>query len=94
VLEGLRSITDMVNGLSFAFVGVAILLSTVYSRWLGWTILVAGAGWIVVGFVIGTRGLSDAVNAPLAIVIVLTVGWALAMGVVITLRERHAIDGT
>ncbi len=92
VLEGLRSITDIVNGLSFAFLGIAILLSAVYSRWLGWTILVAGAGWIVVGFVIGTDGLSDAVNAPFAIVIALTVVWALAMGVVITRRERQAMD--
>ena len=94
VLEGLRSMTDIVNGLSFAFVGVAILLSTVYSRWLGWTILVAGAGWIVVGLVIGTDGLTDAVNAPFTIVIALTVVWALAMGVVITRRERLAVDAT
>ncbi len=57
-------------------------------------VLVAGAGWIVVGFVIGTDGLSDAVNAPFAIVIALTVVWALAMGVVITRRERLAVDAT
>ena len=94
VLEGLRSITDIVNGLSFAILGVAILLSSVYSSWLGWTILVAGAGWIVVGFVIGTDGLSDSLNALFAIVIALTVVWAMAMGVVITRRERQAVDAT
>jgi len=94
VLEGLRSITDIVSGLSFAMLGVAILLSTVYSRWLGWTILVAGGGWIVVGLVIGANGLSDAVNAPFVIVIALTVVWAVAMGVVITRRERRAVDAS
>jgi hypothetical protein len=94
VLEGLRSITDIVNGSSFAIFGVALLLSTVYARWLGWTILVAGAGWIVVGFVISVDGLSNAVNAPFAIVIALTVFWAVAMGVVITRRERQTVDAT
>jgi hypothetical protein len=94
VLEGLGSVTDIVSGLSFAFLGVAILLSTVYSRWLGWTILAAGAGWIVVGFVIGTKGLSDSVNAPFAIVTSLTVVWAVAMGIVLTRRERQLVDTT
>ena len=86
--------TDIVNGLSFAFLGVAILLSSVYSKWLGWTILVAAAGWIVVGFVIGMNGLSDAINAPFTIVIALTVVWALSMGVVMTRREHQEVDAT
>ena len=87
-------LTGGVVRVAYAFLGVAILLSTVYSRWLGWTILVAGAGWSVVGFVIGTDGLSDSLNALFAIVVALTVVWAMAMGVVITLRERQAADVT
>ena len=46
------------------------------------------------GFVIATDGLSDSLNAPFAIVIALTVVWAMAMGVVITLRQRQAVDVT
>ena len=91
VQDGMRSMTDIVTGLALVLLGIGMALSTVYPRWLGWSIIVVGAGWTVVGFVIGIAGLSDALIAPLFVVFVSTVLWALVMGIVITRKERQAV---
>ena len=90
-LDGLRSMTDIFYGLALAILGVGIALSTVYARWFGWTIIVVGVAWIVIGFVIGIAGSSSDLNIPFGIVFVLTVLWHLVMGIVITRREIRAM---
>jgi len=91
VLDGMRSITDVFYGLALVLLGVGIGLSTVYPRWLGWAIVIAGAAWTVVGFSIGIGGLSAALEIPFGIVFMLTVLWHLVMGIVITRREIQAM---
>ena len=90
VLDGLRSMTDILYRLALAILGVGIALSTVYPRWLGWTVIGVGVAWTVVGFVIGVAGSSSDLDIPFAIVFVLTVLWHLVMGVVVVRREIQA----
>ena len=91
LLDGVRSLTDIIYGLGLVFLGVGISLSTFYSRWFGWAIIVLGAGWTIIGFVIGIAGMSAALEIPFGIVFILTVIWHLAMGIVITRREIQAM---
>ena len=91
VLDGMRSVTDIFYGLALVLLGVGITISTVYPKWLGWTVVIAGAVWIVVGFVIGIAGLSSDLDIPFLIAFLLTVLWHLATGIVITRREIKAM---
>jgi len=83
--------TDIFYGLALGILGVGIALSAVYARWLGWTIIIVGVAWIVIGFVIGIADSSSDLNIPFGIVFVLTVLWHLVMGIVITRREIQAM---
>ncbi len=83
--------TDIFYGLALGILGVGMTLSAVYARWLGWTIIIVGVAWIVIGFVIGIADSSSDLNIPFGIVFVLTVLWHLVMGIVITRREIKAM---
>ena len=83
--------TDIFYGLALGILGVGMALSAVYARWLGWTIIIVGVAWIVIGFVIGIADSSSDLNIPFGIVFVLTVLWHLVMGIVITRREIQAM---
>ncbi len=76
---GLTSLTVLILGVSFVLYGVAIELSRVYPRWLGWLTVVGGGLWVVVSIFYAYSGFS-----PLAIAISQASGifllvWALAL---------------
>ena len=78
---GLTSLSVLILGVAFILYGMAIELSRVYPKWLGWLTVVSGGLWVVVGIFTGYSGFS-----PLTITIsqasgYILVVWALALGV-------------
>ena len=78
---GLTSLTVLILGVAFILYGVAIELSRVYPRWLGWLTVLGGGLWVAVSIFYAYRGFS-----PLAITINQATGyvllvWALAPAV-------------
>ena len=87
---GLTSLTVLILGVAFILYGVAIELSRVYPRWLGWLTVLAGGLWVVVSIFYAYRGFS-----PLAITINQAAGyvllvWALALAVLMWRRASTA----
>ena len=83
---GLTSLTVLILGVAFILYGVAIELSRVYPRWLGWLTVLGGGLWVVVSIFYAYRGFS-----PLAITINQAAGyvllvWALALAVLMWRR--------
>ena len=91
MLDGLRSMTDIFYGVALVLLGIGIAISTVYPRWLGWFVIVAGVIWTVIGFFIGLAGSISDLDIPFAIAFLLTVVWHLVMGIVITRRQIQAM---
>ncbi len=86
---GLTSLTVLTLGVAFILYGVAIELSRVYPRWLGWLTVVGGGLWVVVGIFSAYKGFS-----PLTIAISQASGyvllvWALALAVLMW-RSQHS----
>jgi len=94
MLDGLRSMTDIFYGIALVLLGIGISISTFYPRWFGWAIVVAGAVWTVIGFVIGIAGSSSDLDILFIIAFILTVVWHLVIGIVITRREIQAMSGS
>lgn len=79
-------------GVTFMLFGLAVAWSRVYPRWLGWVVVVAGLGSVVVGLVQGHVGETNAVTRIPSIVFptVITL-WLVAMGVLL-LRRAPALE--
>jgi hypothetical protein len=68
-------------GVAFILFGLAIALTDLYPKWLGWVAVVGGVGNALMGIVLFYQGWSqvtDAVWSPFAFVVTL---WLLVMGV-------------
>ena len=68
-------------GVAFILFGLAIALTDLYPKWLGWVAVVGGVGNALMGIVLFYQGWSQVTNAawtPFALVVTL---WLLAMGV-------------
>src|SRR5919106_3025312 len=74
-------------GVTFVLYGLAVAWSRVYPRWLGWVVVVAGGGSVVVGLVQAYVGESTGVTRILTIVFptVITL-WLAVMGVLLLRR--------
>jgi hypothetical protein len=79
-------------GVTFVLLGLAVAWSGIYPRWLGWTVVVAGAGSVVVGLVQAQVGESNAATRIPGIVFptVITL-WLAWMGVLL-LRRSAALE--
>jgi hypothetical protein len=79
-------------GVTFVLLGLAVAWSRVYSSWLGWLAVVAGAGSVVVGLVQAQVGETNAVTRIPSIIFptVITL-WLAWMGVLL-LRKAPALD--
>jgi hypothetical protein len=71
-------------GVTFILYGLAVAWSQVYPRWLGWVVVVAGAGSVVAGLIQATVGESTTVTRALTIIVptVITL-WLVQMGVLL-----------
>jgi hypothetical protein len=81
-------------GVTFVLLGLAVAWSRVYPRWLGWMVVVAGAGSVVVGLVQGQVGETNAVTRIPSIIFptVITL-WLAWMGVLL-LRKARGLEAT
>ncbi len=81
----------VVNWLAFILLGIGIVLSDVYPKWLGWVILVLGVALVGIGIPRFFTDPTQAREIVFAVPAGLTSLWALAMGVLITRREIQAM---
>ncbi len=77
---GLASLVSVLFGTTIGLYGIAVAVTRVYPRWLGWVAAIAGAGTLAGGLVTahdGFSGLAMAVNMPFNLAVVV---WMIAMG--------------
>ena len=81
-------------GVTFVLLGLAVAWSRAYPRWLGWMVVVAGAGSVAVGLVQGQVGETNAVTRIPSIIFptVITL-WLVWMGALL-LRTARALERT
>ena len=85
IIYALQSVAIIVHWLSFIFLGIGMVLSTVYAKWLGWVLIILGAVTVVVvGVPQALAGESQTLQFLFAILSGLTVLWALVLGIWIT----------
>lgn len=60
---GANSFLALVEGGTFVLLGLLVWRSVIASKWLGWTSLIAGVGYLAVGAIVGYEGFSDTVSA-------------------------------
>ena len=75
-------------GATFILYGVAVLLSDVYPKWLGWVAVGGGLGSSLLGLHIGYHGASSLVfNVLFPIFSILLTAWIFMMGVLLWRRS-------
>jgi len=75
-------------GVTFILYGVAVLLSDVYPKWLGWVAVGGGLGSSLLGLHIGYHGASSLVfNVLFPIFSILLTAWIFMMGVLLWRRS-------
>ena len=92
VYESIFFMTIIVYWLALAFLGIGMVLSSVYPKWLSWPPLVLGAVTAVAAGVPQTLGGADnTLDLIFSVLAGLTTLWALVIGVWITRREIKAM---
>src|SRR5215210_2013650 len=56
---GLSSFAELALGAALLLYGLAIALSDVYPKWLGWAAVAVGIGWIVLGLLVAHNGFTQ-----------------------------------
>ena len=74
----LQSYSNLLLGLTLILYGLAMTLSAVYPRWLGWVALGSGAAWIVHGVMVPYIGFFDSIPRLVAIVLLAVWGFSTA----------------
>ena len=84
---GLFTLAILANWLALTFLGVGMVLSTVYPKVYGWAIVVLGVATVgAVGIPQGFTGENDTMQVLFAVLSLLSTVWALMVGVWITRR--------
>ncbi len=74
-------------GVTFGLYGLAVALSKIYPRWLGWVAMAAGLGSIIVGLIQAAAGEATSVTRILTIIFpTLITLWLAVMGVLVFRR--------
>jgi hypothetical protein len=74
---GLSSFAELILGAALLLYGLAIALSDVYPKWLGWAAVAVGIGWIVLGLVVAHSGFTQ---VDLTILVSVLLGlWVLVL---------------
>ena len=94
MIAGLQSMAIVVYWLGLASLGVGMTIGKVYASWVGWAAIVLGSTTAAVGAIWAATGLS--LWPVYAVLSALTLVWALALGIGITLgaRQSPAADST
>ena len=85
--NSLFTMSIIVMWLALDFLGVGIVLSSVYPKWLGWAILILGAATVVVGFILAVTDTTQTLDLTFGVLAGLSTIWALAMGIIITRKQ-------
>ena len=92
IVVGVVGLGSMLFGTAILLYGLAVALSNIYPRWLGWVAVVVGLGAAVAGlllFLIGASG-GNALLIPFALFSILSILWVLVMGVLMWRRASAA----
>lgn len=84
--RGLYPSTILVYWLAYAFLGIAMILSEVYPRWLGWAGLILSMPVIAVGVIQIFTERSTILTLGFAVLSLLTTLWALVVGIWVARR--------
>ena len=79
--RGLYPSTIIVYWLAYAFLGIAMLLSAVYPRWLGWAGLILSMPGVAIGVIQIFTERSTTLTLGFAVLSLLTTLWALVVGI-------------
>ncbi len=80
-------------GFTFILYGLAVALSRVYPRWLGWVVVVAAIGSIVVGIIQAYEGKSTPTTRVLTIIFPTIITLWLALMGVLVVRKASSREG-
>jgi Domain of unknown function (DUF4386) len=81
VNRGLYPMTIIVYWLSYTFLGIAMVLSNVYPRWLGWVGLILANTVVAVGIIQTFTARSTTFTLVFAVLSLLTTLWVLVVGI-------------
>ena len=85
IIVALQSVAVIIYWLALVFLGIGMVLSVVYPKWLGWVPIVLGAATVaIVGVPQALAGESLIFQILFAIFSMLTLLWALVLGIWIT----------
>lgn len=78
--RGIFPMNVLLNWLAFAFIGIGMVRSAVYPRWLGWVELILGIAMLPIGVIMTFTGREALLNLfiPLSM---LTILWFLVIGI-------------
>jgi hypothetical protein len=78
--RGIFPMAVLINWLAFAFIGIGMVRSAVYPRWLGWVELILGIAMLPVAVIMTFTGREALLNLfiPLSF---LTILWFLVIGI-------------
>lgn len=83
--RGLFPMNVLVNWLAFALLGIGMIRSAVYPRWLGWFGLILGIAGLPLGITMTFTG-REAILSGFVILTMVTIVWWLAVGVWVARR--------
>ena len=86
MIIGVASLGGLLYGTAILLYGLAVALSNIYPRWLGWVAVVVGLGAAVGGFLLFLTGPSLGTLIPYALFSILSLLWVLVMGVLMWRR--------
>ena len=87
---GVASLGSVLYGTAILLYGLAVALSNIYPRWLGWVAVVVGVGTAVAGLLLFLIGISLGTLIPYALFSILSLLWVLVMGVLMWRRASAA----
>ena len=88
---GLFSLTIMAYWMALVFLGIGMLLSTLYPKWLSGAIIVLGVALVVMGVIFTFADNTKALDSVFGVLAGISTVWALVLGLWITRREINVM---
>ena len=90
IVVGVIGLGSALFGIAILLYGLAVALSSIYPKWLGWVAVVIGLGAVFAGFSIFLNGASYGTLIPFLVSALLSFLWLLMMGVLMWRRAGAA----